>query len=187
MVEAIDADQSLPHIMVPQALSMVAAAWNTVSPDTIRKCWALTEVKGKGKEKEKEKETDETGELRHGMEKVIAHLKVKGASVENFLAVDSEMETSEEKTEEQIAKEIAARMKGKEVENEKEEEGEKETEKEPQLKEAIDAIFNLVNYCDFSGEFTPEEKATLEKIRMKLTKEYQQKKKQTLVSDFFSQ
>jgi len=36
---------------------MVAAAWDSVSPDTIFKCWKLIEEKGKEKEKETEMET----------------------------------------------------------------------------------------------------------------------------------
>ena len=126
MVEAIDAGQEIPKVTVPQTVDMIAEAWESVTPSTIRKCWALTEDKGKGKEKEKSKEQEGIAlhdeELAQGLKKIAQHTNVKVSRLEDYVAVDSTLETCQEKTEQEIEKEIAVAMKGGSPEEEKEEE-----------------------------------------------------------------
>ena len=126
---------------------MVAAAWDSVSPDTIFKCWKLTEEKGKEKEKEKEKET-ETAILQQRIGRLVEGKGKSTVDAAIYLAVDAAIETSKEKSDEELIHQIINGGRDPEEEEEEEEEDEEESNP-PSLKEAITCVFTLIGFTDY--------------------------------------
>ena len=153
---------------------MVVDAWDSVSPETIRKCWAMTEVK----------DSDSQESLAKSLKEIEKHTHQKSASPEEFLKVDQAVPTSEEKSDEDIVLQITNEINGITAASDDEEE-EEESPWEPPLKNALAGAIVEQEYCEFFG-FDDQDLKAVNRIKEKLQRQRVESSQQSAITLFFT-
>jgi len=175
MIDAVDAGLPLPKISVPEAMKMVAEAWDTVSADTIKKCWAMTKVK----------EDPEFDHLQKSIRELEKHTRLESLSAEQFVTADATIQTCQEKTEDDFIKEIKRSMSGEDSTDEEDDEATADDSWEPPLRGALAGAIVLEEYLRFF-DFPENDLMLLGRLKEELQKKRVASMQQTTITSFFS-